>query len=136
MNRIALLVSSLALFATAACGRTYMEPRAADANDAWSSYGRERKHATESRDDATEGDAPTSYEVAARKPGDFVVYRFSGTFRKEPVVLTQRVVAREGSVVVIDATLEEGTKKQTLRLRMNDAGAAIGAAPVSTTWAL
>src|SRR6516165_1687988 len=33
----------------------------------------------------------------ARMPGDFVVYRFTGSFRRTPLTLTQRVVARKGS---------------------------------------
>src|SRR6516165_10309258 len=35
--------------------------------------------------------------ATARMPGDFVVYRFTGSFRKTPLTLTQRVVARKGS---------------------------------------
>ncbi|MDC0678548.1 hypothetical protein [Sorangium atrum] len=56
----------------------------------------------------------------ARKPGDYVAYRFSGSFRKTPLLLTQRVVAREGDVLVVDVTLEDGKKTEALRVRMSD----------------
>jgi hypothetical protein len=53
------------------------------------------------------------------QPGDFVVYRFSGTFRKAaaPLMLTQRVLARDGGVVALEVTLEDGAKQETLRIR-------------------
>lgn len=56
----------------------------------------------------------------ARHVGDFVVHRFSGSFRAAPLTLTQKVRAREGSVLVIDMTFDEGSSKQTLRVRMED----------------
>jgi hypothetical protein len=52
--------------------------------------------------------------------GDYIVHRFSGSFRDAPLTLTQRVVAREGDVLVIDMTLDEGSSRQTLRVRMDD----------------
>lgn len=65
---------------------------------------------------------PAAAKVApAREPGDYVAYRFSGSFRKAPLTLTQRVVAREGSVLVIDMTLSEGGATDALRVRMSDA---------------
>ncbi len=53
------------------------------------------------------------------QPGDYVVYRFSGTFRKAaaPLVLTQRVLGRDGGVVSLEVTLEDGAKQETLRIR-------------------
>jgi hypothetical protein len=55
----------------------------------------------------------------ARKAGDFVVFRYTGSFRKAPLTLTERIVAKEGSVLVIDFTLAEGKKEETLRVRMD-----------------
>lgn len=57
--------------------------------------------------------------LATRAPGDYVVYRFSGSFRKTQAELTERVVAREGGLFVIDYTLVEGKKEQTLRVHLN-----------------
>jgi hypothetical protein len=61
--------------------------------------------------------AEAEAEHPTRSVGDFVVYRFSGSFRKHPIVLTEKVVAREGEILVIDYTLEEDGKKKSLRVR-------------------
>jgi hypothetical protein len=56
---------------------------------------------------------------AQRKLGDFHVYQYSGSFSKEPVTLTEQVVAREeGDVLVVDFVLEEGSRMSALRVRM------------------
>jgi hypothetical protein len=51
-------------------------------------------------------------------PGDFVVYRFSGSYREAPVTLTQRVVGRERDVFVLDVTIDEEGGQRRLRLRI------------------
>jgi hypothetical protein len=56
-----------------------------------------------------------------REVGDYVVYRFSGSFQKAPVTLTERVVAREKDSLVIDFILEEGKSTSELRVRLSDA---------------
>src|SRR5262245_26522115 len=48
-------------------------------------------------------------------PGDYVVVRFSGSYRKAPITLSQRVLSREGTVALIELVLSEGKKSQTLR---------------------
>jgi hypothetical protein len=57
-----------------------------------------------------------------RAPGDYVVFRFSGKLEKNPITLTQRLVALDDGVTVIDYTVEEGTSKKTMRARMVGAG--------------
>lgn len=67
--------------------------------------------------DASErADAPASPAV-----GDYFVERFSGSFRRTPLTLTEEVVAAEGSLFVIDYTLEEtgNPRIQHLRTRFN-----------------
>jgi hypothetical protein len=65
----------------------------------------------------TEETAPTA--SAQRKLGDFHVYQYGGSFSKEPVTLTEQVVAREESdVLVVDFVLEEGSRMSALRVRM------------------
>ena len=59
--------------------------------------------------------------IALRQPGDFVVYRFTGSYRKEPVTLTQRVIDRQFDVLLVDVIIEDGKKTQRLRLRVDDA---------------
>ncbi len=54
------------------------------------------------------------------QPGDYVVYRFSGSFRKAPaapLTLTQRVLGRDGAVVSLEVVLDDGRKQETLRIR-------------------
>jgi hypothetical protein len=58
---------------------------------------------------------------AKRKLGDFHVYQYSGSFAKDPVTLTEQVVAQEGDVLVVDFVLEESGKTKALRVRMKDA---------------
>lgn len=65
--------------------------------------------------------------LAERHVGDFVVFRFSGAFRKGTITLTEKVVAKEGSVLVVDHTMVETvsspkgviTKEQTLRAKID-----------------
>jgi hypothetical protein len=70
---------------------------------------------------------------AERGPGDFVVYRFSGSYRKKPLLLREEVVARDGGLFVIDYTSRESALPgategkvagETLRVHFN---AGIGA---------
>ena len=57
----------------------------------------------------------------AQKPGDFIVYRFSGSFRKKALTLTERVVDVKGALATVDLTLDDGAKKRTLRVRFDHA---------------
>ncbi len=52
-------------------------------------------------------------------PGDFVTLKFSGSFRKNPITLTQRVLSRDGTVALVEMTLTEGKKSQTIRARID-----------------
>jgi len=55
-----------------------------------------------------------------RRPGDFVVHRFSGSFRKIPLTLSEEVVGYDDDLnLIIDYTLEEGKNKTHLRVRMD-----------------
>lgn len=60
---------------------------------------------------------PVATTTDARKVGDFVVFRFTGSFRKTPLTLREQVVAREGNVLAIDYTFVEGKKATTFRVR-------------------
>ena len=61
-----------------------------------------------------------------RQPGDYVAYRFTGSFQKKPVTLTQRVVAREGDALLVEMTLSAEGRDESLRVRMSDAPATRG----------
>lgn len=54
-----------------------------------------------------------------RKVGDFVVHRFSGSYQKSPLTLTEEVVGQEFGLWVIDYTFEEQEGTTKLRVRFN-----------------
>jgi hypothetical protein len=76
---------------------------------------------------AVKGDEATPRDLNApethgRAPGDFIVYRFSGSFRKAPLRLSERVIARKGTLLTIDLSADDDGKKTELRLTVDDAG--------------
>jgi hypothetical protein len=60
-------------------------------------------------------DAP----VDSRKIGDYRVHRFSGSYQKSPLTLTEEVIARENGRWVIDYTFEEQAGTTKLRVRFD-----------------
>jgi hypothetical protein len=54
-----------------------------------------------------------------RKVGDFQVHRFSGSYQKSPLTMTEEVVARENGLWVIDYTFEEQSGTTKLRVRFD-----------------
>ena len=64
--------------------------------------------------------APPAAPTPERHVGDFFVHRFSGSFRKIPLTLTEEVVGYDDDLnLIIDYTLEEGEAKTKLRVRMD-----------------
>ena len=59
--------------------------------------------------------APTE----SRKVGDFSVHRFSGSYQKAPLTLTEEVVGSEFGLWVIDYTFEEQAETTKLRVRFD-----------------
>lgn len=110
--RAALTASTLSLLVVG-CGQAAMPAAVATTNAPAHAF---RSEAPEA--DVVVAEKPEN-PALARKPGDFVVFRYTGSFRKTPLTLTERVIAREGSVLVIDFTLTEGKKDETLRVRMD-----------------
>ncbi len=126
MNRTLLTLAMASLLATG-CARANLAPAAASpapssvekapaAATAETTTTAEGARAT----DATASDAETT---GARKAGDFIVYRFTGSFRKTPLTLTERVIARSGAMLTVDITAEEGESKRQLRVKINEASA-------------
>lgn len=70
---------------------------------------------SQTRPSPTRGAAP----VETRKVGDFQVHRFSGSYQKSPLTLTEEVVARENDWWVIDYTFEEQSGTTKLRVRFD-----------------
>ena len=112
LGLVAVLSLSAAACGGAPAGATTLSSRAVLASSAnANANANANAHASAARDTA-------SGELGLQ-PGDYVVYRFSGTFRKTaaPLVLTQRVLGRDGGVVALEVTLEDGAKQETLRIR-------------------
>ncbi len=65
----------------------------------------------------TAGSAPPA--APAMQVGDYFVQRFSGSFSKQAMLLTERVIAREPGAFVIDFRLEQGKQASSLRLRVD-----------------
>src|SRR5450755_1120160 len=54
-----------------------------------------------------------------RKVGDFYVHRFSGSYEKSPLTLTEEIVAQEDGLWVIDYTFEKPQATTKLRVRLD-----------------
>ena len=66
-----------------------------------------------------EASAVPTPTVDARKVGDFYVHRFSGSYAKSPLTLTEEIVAQEGNLWVIDYTFEQPSTTTKLRVRLD-----------------
>jgi hypothetical protein len=124
MNRTLLTFALASLFATG-CIRVNLAPAKAAASE---SATEAKAEVTEEKvEEATSAPAAKASEAVettgARKAGDFIVYRFSGSFRKAPLTLTQRVIERRGATLTVDVTVEEGDTKRQLRVKINEASA-------------
>ncbi|MEO6602730.1 MAG: hypothetical protein ABIQ16_22795 [Polyangiaceae bacterium] len=104
----ALVSLALVQFALPACG--LFAPAEAGARTAVA------KSTPLAPDKRSEGDrAPAE----SRKVGDFSVHRFSGSYQKAPLTLTEEVVGQEFGLWVIDYTFEEQAGTTKLRVRFN-----------------
>jgi hypothetical protein len=61
----------------------------------------------------------TPVAPSSRRVGDLLVHRFVGSYAKSPLTLTERVVAREGDLIVVDYELEQGDRIDRLRVRLS-----------------
>ncbi|MGZ3423707.1 MAG: hypothetical protein ACXWUG_10110 [Polyangiales bacterium] len=73
---------------------------------------------------ATAATPEVASTIGDRHVGDFVVFKFSGAFHKGAMTLTERVIAKEGTILTVEFTLAEGgkdgkSKEQTLRVKMD-----------------
>jgi hypothetical protein len=59
--------------------------------------------------------APEGATPVTRTTGDFFVHLISGSFRKQPALLTERVVGRDGELWIIEYKLEDNDGARTLR---------------------
>ncbi|HSN99003.1 MAG TPA: hypothetical protein VLS89_11980, partial [Candidatus Nanopelagicales bacterium] len=119
-----LLTAAIASLLAVGCGRAALDAPASSAATAGAkTTAPAAKEEADEASAAKEEAAPDAAEAdlaPARQPGDYVAYRFSGSFQKKPLTLTQRVVAREGDALVVQVTLAEGGRTESLRVRMSD----------------
>jgi hypothetical protein len=124
MNRTLLTFALASLFATG-CARANLAPVATAASE--SATKAEVKATAEKVEEAAPASEAKASEAAettgARKAGDFIVYRFSGSFRKAPITLTERVIERRAAMLTVDITVEAGDTKRQLRVKIDEASA-------------
>jgi hypothetical protein len=65
---------------------------------------------------------PAVSPESTRAAGDFSVHEITGNFRKHPALLTERVVAREDGLWIMDYRLEDTEGVRAVRVRMDDSG--------------
>jgi len=134
MNRILLTLATAAVFVVG-CGRAALDqgasapaPALVEKANALTGTGTGTGTGTEARADAARvpvkdevgGETAAAPATVARVPGDFVVYRFTGSFRKAPLTLSEKVVARSGGILTIDFTAQEGDVKDELRVKFDE----------------
>jgi hypothetical protein len=123
MNRTLLTFAMASLLATG-CARANLAPTAATPASERAAKTSFRAAAADAEKVAPEAAASEAAEVTgARKAGDFIVYRFSGSFRKAPLTLTERVIERRGALLTVDILAEVGETKRQLRVKINEASA-------------
>lgn len=76
---------------------------------------------------ATEASSAEADSNERREVGDYVTFAFSGTYRKSPITLTQRVISRSDDSIEIEHTFVEGGTSETMRTTTSIAGETAGA---------
>lgn len=121
MNRTLLSVLMVSTLGAAACAKA---PTMAGGNGLIAVAKREMNAQPAPAPAPIDAEAVKDVPALVKNPGDFVVLRYSGSYRKAPVTLTEKVLSRDGSVVVMELALVEGKKSQTIRARIDTANGA------------
>ena len=110
MKKLALLATVSLLVSACGGAATPAAKTAASAKHKSAAHAKKKKAAKKADDD--------SGKTASRdRVGDYFVQRFSGSFSKEPMTLTERIVAQKGKLLIIDYTLDAGKKSEHLRVK-------------------
>jgi len=131
MNRTVLSLAIASILATG-CGHTALAPHTAKSSTPKAALASTKDEAPKAaRDDAastkeTAKDQTESSGQPARNPGDFVVYRFSGSYRDKPLVLSERVVEKSNDRLTMAVTLDDGDAKHEFRVTLDESSAAPG----------
>lgn len=59
-------------------------------------------------------------EASRYAAGDFVAYRYSGSYRKEPITLTEKVLSKEGNKLCILVVWKSGAETRTWKQFVTD----------------
>lgn len=137
MKRIIEAAAVLSVFAAIGCSPAMVQPQAASDASSSAAPAAEAKDAkapaaaddearaedaakddAKAEDTAKDDAAPAAAKAAPWGAGDFVVYRFTGSFHKTPVTLTEKVIARQGEAFTLDVTYDDGKTKESIRARM------------------
>ncbi|MGE0326300.1 MAG: hypothetical protein AB7K71_37305 [Polyangiaceae bacterium] len=114
--KLPLITCCAASLLIVACGGAATPAPEAPSTDA---AGAVEEAAPETPSEDVKPDADAEPAAEAMQVGDYYVQRFTGSFTKEPMVLTERVIAREKHAFVVDFRLEQGKHASTLRLRVD-----------------
>lgn len=124
--KLSLLHAAALTFVALGCGRTATVTSAANSSAITAGEPRVAHEALAGHHPKTSpGDAPNVPSTFVnRRVGDYVVFKFTGTFRKGALTLIEKIVAKEGTILVVDYTLVETgakgvTKEHTLRVKMD-----------------
>ena len=127
MNRILLTLATASVLVVG-CGRAALDqgasapaPASVEEANARTEAKADTASAAAEKADLGGETAATGPAVVARMPGDFVVYRFTGSFRRAPLTLTEKVVARSGDLLTIDFAAQEGDAREELRVKFDEA---------------
>jgi len=125
MKKIFLTLPAVALL-TMGCGHGLMQPQAASDSEIVAVEA-DRDEPVDLRVSAADPGDPEARFSREPQVGDFVVFRFSGSYRSQPLMMTQRVVARpKRDQLVMDVELDDGESAVRLRLRLRNVSGARG----------
>ncbi len=123
MNRTLLTLAMASLLATGCAGVSLAPTAATPASARTETPAAAAEETTAKAAPAADATASEAEMTGARTAGDFIVYRFTGSFRKAPLTLTERVIERRGAMLTVEITAEEGESKRQLRVKINEASA-------------
>src|SRR5688572_7219320 len=114
MSRLALLPLALVSALAFGCAASTTATKSADDTRDGHDGAREVDQAGEEA--AAEAAASAAASTERREVGDFVTLAFSGRYRKTPLALTQRVVAKDAKTITVEYVFSDKKNKETLRV--------------------
>jgi hypothetical protein len=116
MKRTILTSIGLCSFALVACGGTHPSAKVAETRVTSA----KASHLVPILIDDDLYDAPAPAFASARVPGDYVVREITMAARKTPIVLSERVVSKDGASAVLEVSIKDGKKTDVYRVRVEE----------------